>query len=71
MFIDYLKKKNLPFVDLALVHLKEYASFKGSLRDYLDRYSIGHYNPSGNFFTAHALKDRIVEMLEPKPIPYR
>ena len=35
------------------------------------RYFIGHYNPLGNHMCAFAIKDKLVEMLEPKPIPYR
>jgi hypothetical protein len=42
-----------------------------SIEDYLRRYYIGHYNPRGNYFQAFAIKDKLVEMLEPKPISYR
>jgi hypothetical protein len=38
---------------------------------YLTRYFIGHYNPSGNFFCAHAVRDKVVEFPDPKPDPYR
>ena len=44
---------------------------RGSLDEYLSRYYVGHYNPLGNVFQAFAIKDALVEMLEPKPIPYR
>ena len=43
------------------------------IESYLERYfggTIAHYNPRGNFFHAFAIKDKVVEMLEPKPIPY-
>jgi hypothetical protein len=44
---------------------------KMAVADYFKRYFIGHYNPAGNHFFAHALKDRVVEWLDPKPLPYR
>jgi hypothetical protein len=69
-FIDFLRKKEWPFVDLAEEHLKEYALFRCSMKDYLDRYFIGHYNPLGNVFCAFALKDKVVDLMDPKPIPY-
>jgi hypothetical protein len=31
----------------------------------------GHYNPLGNHFFAYALKDRLLELLDPKPLPYQ
>jgi len=31
----------------------------------------GHYNPRGNRFFAYALKDRTLELLNPKPLPIR
>ena len=70
-FIDFLREKNLTFVDLAETHLEEYKSFRCSIRDYLDRYFIGHYNPMGNMFCAFAMKDKLVDMLAPRPLPYR
>jgi len=31
----------------------------------------GHYSPAGNHFFAYSLKDRVVDWLDPKPLPYR
>ena len=31
----------------------------------------GHDNPRGNHFFAYALKDRLLELLDPKPLPIR
>ena len=36
----------------------------------MKRYYIGHYSPAGNHFFAYALKDTLIEWLEPKPISY-
>ena len=70
-FVDFMNRRNLPCVDLMEAHMEDFAQYKIGLKDYLAQYFIGHYNPRGNLFCAHALKDRVVEMLNPKPIAYR
>jgi hypothetical protein len=61
----------LPMVDLMQSHQDDFASFKDSSRDYLAKYWIGHYNPLGNHFCANAIRPQLIELLEPKPLPYR
>ena len=46
-------------------HVADCAQFKTSIEDYLKRHYIGH------FFQAFAIKDKLVEMLEPKPISHQ
>jgi hypothetical protein len=70
-FIDALEAKQLPYVDLLQVHIDDFSKFNCDISSYLARYFIGHYNPHGNFFCACALKDQVVRMLDPKPVPYR
>ena len=70
-FVDFMSGKGLPVVDLMQAHEADFARFNIGLAEYLGRYFIGHYNPLGNFFTALALKDKLVEVLEPKPLPYQ
>jgi hypothetical protein len=70
-FVDFLKAKRLPFVDLMEAHVTDFANFRCTVKDYIGRYYIGHYGPAGNAFCAFALKDKLVAMLEPKPVPYR
>jgi hypothetical protein len=70
-FVDFLQKKGLPYVDLMDAHKKEFDSFKTSVEDYIKRYYIGHYNPRGNFFQAFAIKNKMVEILKPKPTSYQ
>ena len=41
------------------------------MEEYMDRYFIGHYKPSGNHFFAYSIKDKIVDWLNPKPITYQ
>ena len=70
-FVDFLVKKNIPFVDTLEKHVEDFKSFNLSPIDYCKRYYIGHYSPKGNHFFAFAIKDEIVEWLEPKPPAYR
>ena len=68
---DYLAERGLRHFDMNLVHLKDYKSFSLPVEDYMKRYMIGHYSPSGNHFFAYAIKNAIVEWLDPRPITYR
>ena len=69
--IGFLKKNNLPYIDLMTLHAEDYAQYNMEIKAYLNKYFIGHYNPLGNFFCAYAIKDRLVDMLNPKPHPYQ
>jgi len=77
--VDYLKKENFRYLDMNEVHLKDFLKYDLSWADYvlMKRYAVndptgpGHYSPLGNSFIAYSLKDKVVEMLDPKPIPYR
>jgi hypothetical protein len=69
--VEFIKAKNLPCIDLMETHAKDFLHYNLDMKDYIDKYFIGHYNPLGNFFCAFALKDKLVEMLDPKPFPYR
>lgn len=69
-FIDFLNKKELPFVDLGHAHFEEFKQFSIDLKTYLQRYFIGHYNPLGNMFCADQIRAKLVSMMEPKPLSY-
>jgi len=69
--IDYIKENRFRFFDMNEVHLKDLKKFNVSLDEYMERYFIGHYNPSGNHFFAYALKDELIDWLDPKPITYQ
>ncbi|MFC2126443.1 hypothetical protein ACFLU5_16760 [Bacteroidota bacterium] len=69
--VDYLNKNNYLYIDMNEVHVIDFKNFILSFDDYMKRYFIGHYNPSGNHFFAYALKNKVVEWLDPKPITYR
>lgn len=69
-FVDFLERKRLPYVDDLDAHRADLANFKIGVAEYLKRYYIGHYNPLGNFFQAFAIKGKLTEMLEPRPLAY-
>ncbi len=71
VLIDYLKTRPYPWVDLREAHRAEFKTFNLDADAYLKRYYIGHYGPAGNFFCAWALKNKLVEWLDPKPKAYR
>jgi len=68
--IDFIRSRNLPLVDLGQAHFDEFSQYSIDLKDYLERYFIGHYNPLGNMFCAQAVQGKLVEMMDPKPVPY-
>ena len=69
--VDYLRNNQIFYFDMNLVHTEDYKCFNLSLEDYMARYHISHYSPTGNHFFAHSIKNPIIEWLSPKPITYR
>lgn len=69
--VDFISEHKFKVFDMNLVHQQDFESFDLSIDDYFKRYFIGHYNPAGNHFFAYALKDTVVDWLQPKPLPYR
>ena len=69
--VDFLNEHEFNVFDMNVVHEADFKSFDLSPEDYFKRYFIGHYSPAGNHFFAYSLKDKVVDWLEPKPLPYR
>ena len=69
-FVDFMKQSGLPFVDLLDAHQKDFAEFKGGMKDYLAKYWVGHYTPEGNQFCESAIRPKLIDLLEPKPPAY-
>lgn len=71
-FLHYIRDNGLPVVDVLPEHVTEFKSFARSPKEYVQRYYVGagHYNPRGNHFFAFAVKDVIVEWLDPPPPTY-
>jgi hypothetical protein len=70
-FVDWLKNKSYPVIDMRDVFLADYKQYNLDVDSYLKRYYIGHQSPAGNFFAAWAIKDTLVNWLDPAPLPYR
>lgn len=69
--VDYLVREKFDYFDMNEVQLRDFQNQKLPYEEYMKQYFIGHYNPRGNHFFAYAIKDRVVEWLDPKPITYR
>ena len=77
--LAYLKNSGLPYVDGLEKAREEYQDYKISVDDFIARQYVGragaqvfgHYNPAGNFWFAFAIKDTLLEWLNPKPPSYR
>ncbi len=68
---NFLKEKQLPYVDLLKAHMADSLQFNFSADDYLKHYYVGHYNPPRKPLSGPCHQDKLVEMLGPKPVPYR
>jgi len=71
VFVDFLKDHDIPLVDSLAKHVEDFRAFNLSAQEYVNRYYIGHYKPQGNHFFAFAIKDAVVDWLDPKPLSYR
>jgi hypothetical protein len=69
--VDYLAKEKIDNFDMNEVHLLDFKKYDLSWEDYMKQYFIGHYNPAGNHFFAYSIKRKVVQWLDPKPIPYQ
>jgi hypothetical protein len=69
--LDYFREQELPYFDMNEFHRKDFENFSVPREQYMKRYYVGHYGPAGNHLFAYALKDQVVELLDPKPLPYR
>ena len=78
VFIDYLKRNEIHYVDSLLKHAEDFRGLGLSGEEYTDRYYVsaaaaavfGHYSPAGNLFFAFSAKDEIVDWLDPKSPAY-
>ena len=78
-FVEFLNNRQYPYIDFLPKTKEDYKSFNLELEPYLERFYIeragaqvfGHYNPYGNFWFAHSMRDELVEWLSPKPPAYQ
>lgn len=72
--VDYLVKAKIPFVDMNAIFLRDFQNSPKKAADFMAPYLVngaGHFNPTGNHFIAYAIKNKLVELLDPRPIPYQ
>lgn len=68
--LQWLQERGIPTVDAFDAHVADFAQFRIPAADYIKRLYNGHYSPAGNQFFAFALKNRLVDWLDPKPITF-
>ena len=69
--IDFLEKKALPYVDLMDALIQDFANYSISFDEFQKTHYVGHVSPMGNFYIAYRIKDKMIELMDPKPVPYR
>jgi hypothetical protein len=62
-FAEWIKGRGYPVFDMRDAFAAEHSKSKLEADHFLQPYYNGHHSPAGNFFTAWALKDSIVEWL--------
>ena len=70
-FLDWLKDKPYPVIDLRDSFRSDFARHKPDIDTYLNPLYIGHHTPAGNFQFAWSIKERVCQWLDPSPLPYR
>lgn len=69
--LQWLKDRGIPSFDAFDAHVADFAQFRLTPADYIKRLYNGHYTPAGNQFFAFAIKNQLVQWLDPKPATYR
>ena len=69
-FLDYLDEAGYTYIDALEAHRRDFAAFRLTPEEYTRRYYVGHYNPLGNHFFAHSIRDGVIDWLDPKPLAY-
>jgi hypothetical protein len=67
----HMTEAGIRWFDTLPAHEADFRKFGLNPAEYTARYYIGHYNPTGNHFFAYAIKDELVDWLDPKPPTYR
>jgi hypothetical protein len=69
--VDWLKDKTYPVLDVRDAFRAAFQQSNGDAKQFLDPYYHGHHSPAGNYFLAAAIRDRLIQALDPPPLPYR
>lgn len=71
VMVDYLIKEKFNYFDMNIVHAEDFKKGNLSINDYYSKYFVGHYDPMGNMFFATAIRNKLVNWLQPKPFTYQ
>lgn len=78
-FVKWLDANGFRFVDTLQLKADEFTKFNVSIDEFISRFYIGragaqvfgHYNPYGNFWFGFAVRQALVDWMDPKPASYR
>ncbi len=70
--LDYLVKRKFNYFDMNDAYIRYIRKYRLS-EEFVKQYHVNgsHYSPQGNHLFAYLIKDKVVQWLDPKPIPYR
>jgi hypothetical protein len=74
LVLDHILQRDIDYFDMNEIHRLEHEKTNDTYHAYMSQYMVngrGHYNPRGNHLFAYSIKDKIIEMLDPKPLPYQ
>ena len=79
ILVDYVKKCGLPYIDTLVKVGQEFKNYDLTINQFCERLYVsragaqvfGHYTPSGNFWYANAVRQGMVDWLNPKPPAYQ
>jgi hypothetical protein len=70
--LDHLVDVGFDYFDMNEAHQTESEKTRATYTEYMSQYLVGaHYNPRGNHLFAYSIKNKLLEMLIPRPLPYR
>lgn len=70
-FAEWMRTKPYPVIDMREAFAQAFRATKEDVSTFVARYYNGHHTPAGNFFTAWAIKDPVVNWLDTAPLPYQ
>ncbi|MDP6631475.1 MAG: hypothetical protein QGH42_03990 [Kiritimatiellia bacterium] len=78
-FVDFLDEKKFRYIDTLPTVVDDARMYKGTIEQFCERLYVeragaqvfGHYNPYGNFCFANAIRQGLIDWLNPKPLTYR
>ena len=69
--VNYLREHRLPYVDMMAAYIRDSREYALPFNEYQKLHFLGHPSPLGNFFFAYSIKNKLAEIMDPKPLPYR